>query len=213
VKIYRTNASVVFALDGVDLDVPTGQVVAIFGPSGSGKSSLARILAATDVPDEGSVEVAGSETTLLSQRGRRQLRRVGIGYVFADPAHNLLPYLDTTAHVELALRMRGVWRNSEDPRVILESLGLGHRLHHIPRQLSGGEQQRLAVACAISGAPALVVLDEPTAELDRASTEILLEHLSNLRASGTTFVISSHDPAVAEMADEVVELHRGSRVR
>jgi putative ABC transport system ATP-binding protein len=213
VKIYRTKASVVFALDGVDLDVPTGRVVAIFGPSGSGKSSLARILAASDVPDEGTVEIAGSETTLLSQRGRRHLRRVGIGYVFADPAHNLLPYLDATEHVELALRMRGVWRNSESPKVILESLGLGHRLHHVPRQLSGGEQQRLAVACAISGAPALVVLDEPTAELDRASTEVLLEHITNLRAGGTTFVISSHDPSVADMADDVVELHRGSRTR
>ena len=97
--------------------------------------------------------------------------------------------------------------------MILESLGLGHRLHHIPRQLSGGEQQRLAVACAISGAPALVVLDEPTAELDRASTEVLLEHIANLRVGGTTFVISSHDPSVADMADDVVELERGSRIK
>ena len=213
VKVYRTKASVVFALDGVDVDVPSGQVVAIFGPSGSGKSSLARILAVSDLPDEGTVEVGGADTTQLGPRARRRMRRVGVGYVFADPAHNLLPYLDAIQHVELALRMRGVWRKGTKPTAILESLGLGNRLHHAPAQLSGGEQQRLAVACAISGAPAFVVLDEPTAELDRASSGILLDHIAVLRAGGTTFVISSHDRAVAEMSDLVVELHRGSRVR
>ena len=213
VKVYRTKASVVFALDGVDLDVPHGNVVAVFGPSGSGKSSLARILAASDLPDDGTVEVNGLEITELGGRARRHLRRVAIGYVFADPAHNLLPYLDAADHVELALKMRGVWRRGHDVTEILESLGLGTRLNHVPAQLSGGEQQRLAVACAISGAPSLVVLDEPTAELDRSSAEILLDHLSALRSSGTTFVISSHDPAVAEMSDVVVELRKGSRVR
>lgn len=213
VKIYRTKASVVFALDGVDMDVLSGTVVAVFGPSGSGKSSLARILAASDLPDDGAVEIAGLDITQLGARGRRHLRRVGIGYVFADPAQNLLPYLDATDHVELALKMRGVWRQGYDATEILGSLGLGSRLHHSPAQLSGGEQQRLAVACAISGAPSLVVLDEPTAELDRSSADVLLGHISDLRTSGTTFVISSHDPAVAQMSDVVVELRKGSRVR
>ena len=96
---------------------------------------------------------------------------------------------------------------------ILESLGLGHRLHHLPAQLSGGEQQRLAVASAITGGPSLVVLDEPTAELDRTSGSVLLRHITDLRTAGTTFVISSHDPAVADASDEVVELRRGCRVR
>lgn len=95
---------------------------------------------------------------------------------------------------------------------ILELLGLGHRLHHRPAQLSGGEQQRLAVAAAVSGNPSLVVLDEPTAELDRSSAETLLGHMIELRSRGGTFVISSHDPAVADVADEVVRLRRGSRV-
>jgi putative ABC transport system ATP-binding protein len=211
VKIYRTRASIVRALDRVDIDVPVGQVVAVFGPSGSGKSSLARILAAIDLPDSGDVIVDQKETTTMGTRARRRLRGSRIGYVFADPSDNLLPYLDAVEHVELALRMRGVARSGVEE--ILESLGLGHRLHHRPGQLSGGEQQRLAVATAIAGAPSLVVLDEPTAELDRGSAEVLLQHIHDLREDGTTFVVSSHDPAVAAMANQVVELRRGSRVR
>ena len=213
VKIYRSKGSVVFALDGVDLDVPRHKVVAVFGPSGSGKTSLARILALSDVPDDGSVDVEGLETTALGHRARRNVRRVSIGFVFADPSHNLLPYLDAVENVELAQRMRGGLHRGKEAAEVLGSLGLGHRLRHVPGQLSGGEQQRLAVACAITGAPSLVVLDEPTAELDRASAEVLLGHVSGLRETGTTFVISSHDPAVAEMADEVVELRKGTRVR
>jgi ABC-type lipoprotein export system ATPase subunit len=131
--------------------------------------------------------------------------------VFADPQHNLLPYLDATEHVRLALNMRGA--KVKDATEVLESLGLGHRLRHRPAQLSGGEQQRLSVACAISGAPSLVVLDEPTAELDRSSARTLLTHITDLRSQGITFLISSHDPEVAEMADNVAELRRGVRVK
>jgi len=212
VKLYRTQTSVVRALNRVSLDIAQKSIVAVFGPSGSGKSSLARILAAIDLPDGGSVEVGGTALGNLGARARRRLRRKRIGYVCADPQHNLLAYLDAEEHIELAVRMRGVKQPRSTHKEILEILGLGHRLHHRPAQLSGGEQQRLSVAAAVSGRPALVVLDEPTAELDRSSAETLLEQIAVLRSRGSTFVISSHDPSVAEMADEVVRLTRGSRV-
>jgi putative ABC transport system ATP-binding protein len=212
VKLYRTQTCVVRALNRVSIDVGPKKIVAVFGPSGSGKSSLARILAAIDVPDGGEVEVGGIDLGSLGNRARRRLRKRQIGYVFADPQHNLLSYLDADEHIELALWMRGERHPRSDSTEILEILGLGHRLHHRPAQLSGGEQQRLAVAAAVSGSPSLAVLDEPTAELDRSSAETLLNQITELRSRGSTFVISSHDPAVAEMADEVVRLTRGSRV-
>ena len=214
VKLYRTRTSVVRALEHVDIDVARGKVLAVFGPSGSGKSSLARILAAIDLPDRGEVFVDGHQVTSLRPSARRRLRGSTIAFVFADPGHNLLPYLDSLEHVELSLQMRGKRASrSGKPSEILELLGLGHRTHHRPAQLSGGEQQRLAVAAAVSGNPSLLVLDEPTAELDRGSAEVLLRHISALRDGGSTFVISSHDPAVADTADEIAELHRGHRVK
>jgi putative ABC transport system ATP-binding protein len=212
VKLYRTQTTVVRALNRVNLEVRDKSIVAIFGPSGSGKSSLARIMAAIDVPDSGEAYLGGRDLARLGRRARRELRKTQIGIVFADPAHNLLAYLDAEEHIELALRMRGNVDRHGSRSEILELLGLGHRLHHRPAQLSGGEQQRLAVAAAVTGNPSLVVLDEPTAELDRSSAETLLSQIIELRSRGSTFVISSHDPAVSEMADEVVRLKRGIRV-
>lgn len=219
VKIYRTKVSVVRALERIDMDVQRSTIVSLFGPSGSGKSSLGRIVAGIDLPDSGDVSIDGEQISMLGPRARRRLRRTKIGFVFADPAHNLLPYLDALQHIEMALELRGSAsgraggrRRKAGATDLLDSLGLGHRYHHRPAQLSGGEQQRLSVASAISGDPSIVVLDEPTAELDRSSATVLLDHLVSLKDNGTTFVVSSHDPAVAEVSDQVVRLSRGERV-
>lgn len=208
-KTYRSTEGVVAALSEVSFDVPAGEIVAIFGPSGSGKSTLLRLLAGVDRPDRGTVQVGDVELSSSSARRRRAVRRRDVAYVLQDPSHNLIPYLDSIAQLRLSLALRGRGRGEFDPAELLDLLGLSHRVHHHPIQLSGGEQQRLAVGAAVVGAPALVILDEPTAELDSGSTYALLLAVQRLRDQGMTFVASSHDEAVRDVADRVVELHLG----
>src|SRR6266542_971960 len=168
VKIYWTATGEVNALKGVDATFPEAAVTAVVGPSGSGKSSLLRIMAGLDRPTAGQVRV-GNESLAGLRPGRlRRIRRRLMGYVYQRPADNLIPYLTVDEHLKLAARLRGV-RGDGGGAELLELLGLGPRRHHLPRQLSGGEQQRVAFAQAVVGAPAVVVADEPTAELDSAT--------------------------------------------
>jgi ABC-type lipoprotein export system ATPase subunit len=180
----------------------------VVGPSGSGKSSLLRILACIDRPTSGSVRVGGVEVAAMRAHRRRRVRRRLVGYVFQQPADNLLPYLTVRGHLELAARLRGRDRPGEADR-LLGTLGLVQRADHRPAQLSGGEQQRLAFAAAVVGGPALVVADEPTAELDSEAGERLMQALLALRDAGTSLVVSSHDQVVTEAADALVRLHDG----
>jgi putative ABC transport system ATP-binding protein len=209
VKEYVTATGTVRALKGVDAAFPTGRLTAVVGPSGSGKSSLLRILACVDRPTAGSVRVGGVEVAAMGARGRRRVRRRLVGYVFQQPADNLLGYLTARGHLELAARLRGRERPGEVER-LLATLGLEQRADHRPEQLSGGEQQRLAFAAAVVGGPALVVADEPTAELDNQAGERLMGAVLALREQGTSLVVSSHDPVVTEAAEHLVRLHDGA---
>lgn len=208
-KVYRTEDEEVVALTEVDKDFPSGRVTSIVGPSGSGKSSLLRILACVDRPTSGSVRIAGSEVAGLGPRGRRALRRTAVAYVFQNPIDNLVEYLDVTEQMTLAARLRGRKPDPEERHRILVALGLEHRATHKPVQLSGGEQQRVAVACAVIGHPAIVVADEPTAELDSASGERVLQAVHDLREEGVAFILSSHDPAVVAASDHLLRLEHG----
>ncbi len=208
VKEYATATGTVRALKGVDAAFPAGRVTAVVGPSGSGKSSLLRILACVDRPTAGSVRVGGVDVAALGARGRRRVRRELVGYIFQQPADNLLPYLTAREQLQLAARLRGQARPGEVER-LLAVLGLEHRADHRPEQLSGGEQQRLAFAAAVIGGPALVVADEPTAELDSEAGERLMQAVLGLRDQGTSLVVSSHDPVVTGAVDGVVRLHDG----
>lgn len=209
VKEYATATGTVRALKGVDAAFPAGQVTAVVGPSGSGKSSLLRILACVDRPTAGSVRIGGLDVAALGARGRRRVRRRQVGYVFQQPSDNLLPYLTTSEQLELAAQLRGHRQPGQEAERLLAALGLEHRTEHRPEQLSGGEQQRLAFAAAVIGGPALVVADEPTAELDTESGERLMRAVLDLRAQGTSLVLSSHDPVVTGAVDTVVRLHDG----
>ena len=196
------------ALAGVDATFAAGQVTAIVGPSGSGKSTLLRLLACLDKPDSGTIRVGGTEVTRVGARGRREVRRRLVGYVFQQPSHNLLDYLTAEEQVALSVRIRGA-TDRDAPARLLDLLGLGDRATHRPSQLSGGEQQRLALACAVAGGPALLVADEPTAQLDHDAGERVLGALLALRAEGTAIVVSSHDPVVMDAADHVLRVADG----
>lgn len=207
-KVYVTATGDVSALEAVDARFPSGRLSVIVGPSGAGKSSLLRILALMDRPDAGEVRIGDVEVGGLRQRARRRLRRRRIGYVFQNPADNLLPYLTVADHVATAARLRGQ-RRAVDGHELLTALGLDHRLDHRPAQLSGGEQQRLAFAVAAVGRPALILADEPTAELDVESGRRLLQAVLDLRDLGVTVVVTSHDPNVMGVADHQVRLDHG----
>ncbi|HWL65841.1 MAG TPA: ATP-binding cassette domain-containing protein, partial [Actinomycetota bacterium] len=197
------------ALKGIDASIPMGKVTAVVGPSGSGKSSLLRILAGLDRPTEGSAEVAGTDVGRASAADLRRLRR-RIGYVFQRPSDNLVSYLTVKEHVILAARLRKL--SEVDADEILHDLGLGARANHHPEQLSGGEQQRAAFAQAVAGDPPLVVADEPTAEIDSTTAEALLSTIRKLADRGLTIVVATHDPAVMGVTDTSIRLHHGEVV-
>jgi putative ABC transport system ATP-binding protein len=190
----------------VSLDVADRGVTLVMGRSGSGKSTLLRILAAIDRPDSGQVQVAGTDLQVLRERGRRELRRVSLGYVFSKPGDNLLPYLNAVEHVDLAADLRGSAR--PDALALLAGVGLDHRAHALPAQLSGGERQRLAFVCASVGNPPLLIADEPTAELDSASVHGLLALVTDLADSGAV-VIATHDTRLLAVATRVIRLDAG----
>lgn len=210
VKEYRLPATVVTALAGVDVTVPAGQLTVVAGPSGSGKSTLLRIVALVERPTAGRLELDGVDTTALSARRRRQLRRDRISYVFQRPTDNLIEYLPVADHLPLAARLRGA--SCSDPVALLDRVGLAHRAAHLPFRLSGGEQQRLAFAAALASGAPLVVADEPTAQLDSASGASVVASLRALVDAGVTVLACSHDAAVVDAADHVVRLASGSVV-
>lgn len=208
IRIYRAESGEVHALRGVDAAFPRGAVTAIVGPSGSGKSSLMQILATLDRPTAGAVRIDGVDVTQLSPSRLRSLRRERIGYVFQRPSHNLVPHLDVIEHLKHTARIRGA--RQDEIRDVIEELGLGGRERHHPAELSGGEQQRLAVAQAALGSPALVLADEPTAELDHGAGGHVLALLRARARAGAAVVITTHDPEVVVAADSTLTLRDGA---
>ncbi len=195
-------------LEGVDLTIAEGERVAIVGASGSGKSTLLGLLAGLDLPTSGEVIVDGVPLGGLDEDGRARLRGEKIGFVFQS--FHLLPGLTALENVMLPLELLGRRDAAATAGEVLERVGLGHRLHHFPRQLSGGEQQRVAVARAFAPRPRLLLADEPTGNLDRATGERVVELLFRLNAEvGTTLVLVTHDDALARRCDRILRLSDG----
>jgi putative ABC transport system ATP-binding protein len=209
VRTYHLDGSEVGALRGVDLELRPGTFTALIDPSGSGKSTLLRLLACVDRPDSGSIEIDGIETAALSRRGRQALRRRRLGFMFQAPADNLLGYLTVRQHLRLAAQLRGQSTRDGQGQALLERLGLADRAEHLPRQLSGGEQQRVAIAFASVGPPTLLVADEPTGQLDHSTVDTVLDGFLAMADAGVAVVAATHDPVVARRAHRVVRMRDG----
>ena len=209
---YGAGDTAVDALRGVSVDVPEGQLTAVMGPSGSGKSTLMHILAGLDKPTAGSVTVAGQEITTLGDSDLTKLRRQHIGFVFQF--FNLLPMLNAEENILLPLTIAGEKPDKAKLDALIESVGLGDRLHHRPSELSGGQQQRVAIARALVSEPDVVFADEPTGNLDSKTGGEILELLRHaVRDMGQTVVMVTHEARAASIADRVLFLADGNIVR
>jgi ABC-type lipoprotein export system ATPase subunit len=211
-KEYGRGTGLVRALDGVELDVTSGETLAVMGPSGCGKSTLLHLLGGLERPSAGEVWLAGRRIDQLSEKALARLRRQAIGFVFQ--AFHLMDELTAVENVELPALLAG--RSPREARSraaeLLERVGLTDRAAHLPSGLSGGERQRVAIARALSNAPLVVLADEPTGNLDSASTLDVLRLLDSLRSAGQTLLIVTHDSRIAATADRLISMRDGAFV-
>lgn len=209
-KVYQQGDIQVTALNGVSLDIGAGEFLALMGPSGSGKSTLLHIIAGVDRPTDGQCLVQGVDVGQLSESALADWRNQNVGFVFQS--FNLIPVLTAFENVELPLLLTRLG-GSERKRLVttaLELVGLGDRSHHLPRQLSGGQEQRVAIARALVTDPRLIVADEPTGNLDAHSAQEVLGILQTLsRTAGKTVIMVTHDPKAAAFGSRAVHLEKG----
>ena len=210
-KVFRRGSERIEVLQGVNLEIAKGEFLALMGPSGSGKTTLLNLIGGLDTPSEGSVEVAGVDITRMSGAALSRWRSQNIGFVFQ--LYNLLPVLTAERNVELPLLLTRLSKaqRRKHVEVALKVVGLADRAKHYPRQLSGGQEQRVGIARAIVTDPTLLLCDEPTGDLDRKAGDEILDLLQALnREHGKTIIMVTHDPHAAERATQVLHLEKGT---
>jgi putative ABC transport system ATP-binding protein len=209
-KSYQRGSQVVPVLENISFDIESGEFLALMGPSGSGKSTLLNLIAGIDSVDSGSIIVGGVDIATLSERELADWRATHVGFIFQF--YNLIPVLTAFENVELPLLLTSLNRRErrEHVEAALEMVGLTDRMEHYPSQLSGGQQQRVAIARALVTDPSILVADEPTGDLDRASAEDVLGLIARLNSDfGKTVIMVTHDPRAAEKAHVVKHLEKG----
>lgn len=212
-RSFEQGGHKIEVLRGVDLDIQPGEIVALLGPSGSGKSTMLQAVGLLEGGFEGSIAIAGQSAEKLATDKRTRLRREHLGFVYQF--HHLLPDFNATENVVMPQMIAGTPRAEAEARAesLLSSLGLGHRLDHRPSQLSGGEQQRVAVARALANRPTLVLADEPTGNLDEATSDAVLgQFLELVRGEGSAALIATHNEHLASRMDRVVRLQDGKLI-
>jgi putative ABC transport system ATP-binding protein len=210
VKVHRTGKIEVQALRGLSMDVKAGELIAIIGPSGSGKTTLLNIVGGLDTATAGSVQVGDTSVTSLSITQLVDYRRKIVGHIFQTL--NLIPTLTAKENIEFSMIASGVPRGKRKQRVqeLLETVGLQDRVHHKPEELSGGEQQRIALAAALSNDAPVLLADEPTGELDTVNAKIVVDYLVKVnRELGKTIIMVTHDPSVARVAHRILRIEDG----
>ena len=213
VKIYKFEDIEVVALQGLDLNVDTGEMVSIIGPSGSGKSSLLNVLGGLDSPTAGSVRVTDLDLIRMDDRARREYRRGTVGFVWQNVSRNLVPYLSARENVEMPMILAGTFARGRAIE-LLRLVGLGERLRHTPSRMSGGEQQRVAIAIALANNPKIILADEPTGSVDSTTRDQIIDVFHAVRTElGVTVIIVTHDREIAKRVDRYVEIRDGKTSR
>ena len=212
-KLFGFGDATTVALDEINLSIDAGEFIAVMGPSGSGKSTLMNVMGLLDWPTHGSYKLNGRSVARLRKNKQAKIRRDTIGFVFQS--FNLLPKLNVLDNVALPLAYRGMTQGRRQKRAaeILERVGLSDREYFMPRQLSGGQAQRVAIARALINNPHIIIADEPTGNLDSASSRLVMELLSDIHKAGNTILMVTHNPGLTRYASRVMFMHDGAIVR
>ncbi len=211
---YRLGQELVWALNGVSLDIFEGEYLSIMGPSGSGKSTLFNMIGALDIPTSGTIRFMGEDLFALPEEKQAWIRCNKIGYIFQT--YNLIQVMTALENVALPMVLKGASQKESRARAshVLETVGLGHRLHHLPAQLSGGQQQRVAIARALVNTPTVILADEPTGNLDTRTGEEIIELLSRLqRENNVTIITATHDVKMLAISDRIAWIRDGKLER
>lgn len=209
VKIYKTKLTEVLALQGLDLKVEEGELTAIIGNSGSGKSTFLNMIGGLDRPSAGSLFVAGSNLFTMTEKELVRYKRDTVGFVWQNNGRNLVPYLTALENVMLPMSLSGTKKKKEKALQLLEMVGMGAKKHSRMNMLSGGEQQRIAIAIALANSPKLLLADEPTGSVDAATANYIFDVFSELNRNGQTILIVTHDVALSKKVKRVVAIRDG----